>query len=108
MHGTRSVAQAVTDWPRLVVGAHPSEQTDFERLADRIGAHRVVGHSLGAAWALDYALHHPVVRYRGYGRPAFGWLQPGDVANAGDPITWFGVGPHRWAAGHSLAAYRDK
>nr|WRQ64988.1 hypothetical protein [Sobelivirales sp.] len=108
MHGTRSVAQAVTDWPRLLVGAHPLEQQRFEALSERVGARRVVGHSLGAAWAHDYVMHHPMVRYRGYGRPAFGLLHTGDVANLGDPVTWFGVGPHRWALGHSLAAYRDK
>jgi len=41
----------------------------------------------------------------GVGRPAFGALREGDVANAGDPVTWFGFGHHRWALGHSLAAY---
>lgn len=102
VHGTRSVSQALTDWPALVLGRKVPEQLSFESLAAR--SNRVVGHSLGAAWAKSYASAHPGVSYTGFGRPGFGHVQ-GDHANLGDPIAFFQFHPTSWKLGHGLSSY---
>lgn len=103
LHGTRSVQQASTDWPALVLGHKVPEQRLAERLAANSNSRVFVGHSLGASWALKLASRFNGV-YRGYGRPGLGHTV-GDEANFGDPVSFLQFHPTRLALGHSLSSY---
>lgn len=62
VHGTRSVGQAIRDWPSLALWGTPAEEREVFDLVRRPGVRAVVGHSLGAAWALHAARrYHRVI-----------------------------------------------
>lgn len=103
IHGTRSVSQALSDWPALLAGYQVPEQDAAEKLAVRERVDRVVGHSLGASWALPIARKFGL-RYVGLGRPGLSHVE-GDVANLGDPVSFLQFHPTRLQLGHSLGSY---
>jgi len=105
MHGTRSVSQAVRDWPYLPLGWISPSERQFRAFVQSSSPNVVVGHSLGASWASRVAKDLGI-RYRGYGRPLVGNPVSGDHLNWGDPVTWLGLTTSRTPRlGHTLSSY---
>lgn len=103
VHGTRSVRQAYRDWPLLLFGGTSPEEAEVEDLVADRRVRRIVGHSLGATWALKAARKHHL-QYVGLGRPGLHAVR-GDVSNLLDPVSFLQLRPTRVAVGHSLGAY---
>lgn len=103
--GTQSLDDVLHWWEPV---AHTYVSSKYRQAEEMLRSHpsveRVVGHSLGASYAHELAgKYHK--QYAGFGRPVFGFTDPGDRLNIGDPVGLFGIGPKRLALGHSLSSY---
>lgn len=104
IHGTSSLSD-VSAWPGVLTGSYYGSL--WERaasLAEHTHPSAFVGHSLGATYAKELAARRGK-DYRGYGRPGFGEMQPGDIANAYDPVSVLLHGGKRNRLGHSMSSY---
>jgi hypothetical protein len=103
--GTQSLEDVLHWWEPMTHTYVSRKYRHAEQLLEsNPSVERVVGHSLGASYA-----HHLADKfhkaYAGFGRPAFGFLDPGDQVNLGDPVGLVDFGPKRLTFGHSLGSY---
>jgi hypothetical protein len=102
IHGTESLRRAISDWPTLLSGQYAGDLYQRASSLVRPGVRRVIGHSLGAAYALRLAQMHGL-EYAGYGRPGLHSV-PGDLANLFDPVSLF-IRKTSSRGGHSIVDY---
>lgn len=100
-----STLNDVAAWPGVLTGKYSGKlwRTALSMSRRRVPS-SVVGHSLGATYARAIAAASGS-KYVGYGRPGFGPMDSGDVANLGDPVSLFMRGAKRLEVGHALSAY---